>query len=1277
MPTLLKDLITIPEHVAKGDFVLKLTEGTDPAKVKATLGSYVDTPQLAACFGDALKLVQSALQGSSKAAYLHGSFGSGKSHFMAVLNFLLGGNVDARSIKELGDVVAKHNEWLTGKKFLMVPFHLIAAKDFESAIFKGYTDYVQKHFPNAPYPALFNSDALLANAKQQCAGMGDEKFLAKLNEGKSGAGGGGGWGALGAKWDAASFKQACQATPTDEQRRRLVSDLVETHFPAMRATSEFVSIDDGLSIMSAHAKALGFDALILFLDELILWLASHAADVNFVSREAQKLPKLVESQNAYRPIPIVSFIARQRDLRDLVGEHVAGTVKLGFVDVLNFFEGRLDTIRLEDRNLPVIAEKRILKPQSDAARAQIDQAFAQTTQFRDEVMKVLLTTKSNPDDFRKLYPFSPALVETLVAVSSLLQRERTAIKVMVQLLSRQRDTLELGQIIPVGDLFDLISEGDDAFSAGMKAYFDEAKKLYEQKLKPMLETQHGGLTFEAAAALPIADAKRTALRNDDRLIKTLLLAALAPEVESLKNMTPQRLAALNHGTIKSFIPGQEANEVLRKCKEWAAHGGALQVQDGVGGTQTISIRITGVDLQPILENAENVDNYGNKVARLKMLVWEALGKPDHQELLFRHEFRWRGTDRQAEVCFGNIREISDDQLESRGEEWKVVIDYPFDRDGHNLNEDLSRLDEFRAVHSGNPQRTICWLPSFLNYEAQKAIGTLVRLEHILSENRFKTFVAHLSEQDQAAAKPLLQNQRDQLHNQLRNQIEALYGLRPAMPQYADTTNQLDLADHFLALCELKLKPPVAPNLRDALNGLLNQALEFQNPGHPTFEEETRFTRANVSKVLEVFEQSLATTEPSVGVADSVVRKLARQIANPLRLGVMHENRFEKGHHWRQHFAQRQAREAGEPITVKRLREWINEPQRMGLPQLAEDLVIRAWAEQTNHSFAIGTATVPPPALGELQDEMILREVALPSVDEWKAAVERVKAIFGFDDTSPLVNANNVSVLCAKVRKRIEEEKWLSDSQLLEAELDKTGRLFGLEPRSFSRVQTTSEAVVLLKALKNTAGELPFVKALVTHQLATKPLVLSHSMKTATHVTRAVETIQWTLFKALQAVTDARATSAKALVAELSDAFTRDEIAVGFQAKSTDLVNRAVELLAATPAPPPLPPGSPIVEPPLVIHPQPPLVPQPPPITKRVRRSQIKEDGIPPWVPEDQRSLALVEVSVPRTPGGTELIVVTGTTARLIEMAGDAIYEAGKLRFPKWGCEVEVETRTEE
>jgi hypothetical protein len=44
-------------------------------------------------------LIGSALaERRSKASYLHGSFGSGKSHFMAVLRALLDGDVGARSV---------------------------------------------------------------------------------------------------------------------------------------------------------------------------------------------------------------------------------------------------------------------------------------------------------------------------------------------------------------------------------------------------------------------------------------------------------------------------------------------------------------------------------------------------------------------------------------------------------------------------------------------------------------------------------------------------------------------------------------------------------------------------------------------------------------------------------------------------------------------------------------------------------------------------------------------------------------------------------------------------------------------------------------------------------------------------------------------------------------------------------------------------------------------------------------------------------------------------
>ena len=78
-------------------------------------------------------------------------------------------------------------------------------------------------------------------------------------------------------------------------------------------------LDQGLSILSQHARDLGYDGLVLFLDELILWLASRAADLAFVHREDQKLAKLVESQTPDRPVPVISFVARQRDLRELVG----------------------------------------------------------------------------------------------------------------------------------------------------------------------------------------------------------------------------------------------------------------------------------------------------------------------------------------------------------------------------------------------------------------------------------------------------------------------------------------------------------------------------------------------------------------------------------------------------------------------------------------------------------------------------------------------------------------------------------------------------------------------------------------------------------------------------------------------------------------------------------------------------------------------------------------------------------------------------------------------
>src|SRR6266542_495018 len=141
--TLIKDLIDLPDKVHRGDFVLTLSDGV--IRPQETVANYVVTQQLANGFDVALSLVRSALEGKvSKATYLHGSFGSGKSHFMAILHLILSGDTTARGIPELAATIQKHNPWIAGKKILLVPYHMIGAHDVESGILGGYVDYIRR-----------------------------------------------------------------------------------------------------------------------------------------------------------------------------------------------------------------------------------------------------------------------------------------------------------------------------------------------------------------------------------------------------------------------------------------------------------------------------------------------------------------------------------------------------------------------------------------------------------------------------------------------------------------------------------------------------------------------------------------------------------------------------------------------------------------------------------------------------------------------------------------------------------------------------------------------------------------------------------------------------------------------------------------------------------------------------------------------------------------------------------------------------------------------------
>jgi len=109
--TLIKDLIDIPDRVFKDQYVLRLSEGV--TRPDETLSDYVVTPELTTCFDAALLMIRSAVTNrTSKAAFLHGSFGTGKSHCMAVLHLILQGNPAARGIiEQLDKTVPEIKAW--------------------------------------------------------------------------------------------------------------------------------------------------------------------------------------------------------------------------------------------------------------------------------------------------------------------------------------------------------------------------------------------------------------------------------------------------------------------------------------------------------------------------------------------------------------------------------------------------------------------------------------------------------------------------------------------------------------------------------------------------------------------------------------------------------------------------------------------------------------------------------------------------------------------------------------------------------------------------------------------------------------------------------------------------------------------------------------------------------------------------------------------------------------------------------------------------------------
>ena len=1024
------------------------------------------------------------------------------------------------------------------------------------------------------------------------AQFGDAAFFQKLNAGKQDAGDG--WGDLGAAWNAEAFEAAMLEAPEGEERQRLVGDLIATFFTsyadvAVAQGEAFVDLDTGLAIMSHHAQQLGYDAVVLFLDELILWLATRAGDVDFVSAEGAKLSKLVEAQRADRPIPIIAFVARQRDLRELIGEHQAGALEVRFIDTLKYWEARFDRITLEDRNLPVIAERRLLKPKSEAAKQELDAAFDSFARSRRDVLDTLLGSDGERDLFRMTYPFSPALVQALIAASSVLQRERTALKLMLTLLVKRRDELRLGTLIPVGDLWDEISAGDQPFSDGMRIEFDNAKKLWTQKLLPLLEQVHGVAWQELQDGR--GDAQRVRLfENDARLLKTLLLAALVPQVPALRALTAPRLAALNHGSVVSPIAGREGSLVQGKLRGWAAQVGEIRVS-GDDISALVSVQITGVDIEPILANAGHSDNDGTRRSRLQKLVFASLGIPTDTSLLatqpfVQYEHPWRGTKRHVDLYFEVVQELPYDRLRGRGAP-VLVLGMPLDPKGR---PPMNHVAHARNFNDDTASGGVVWQPSYLSDRALKDLGTLVRIDFLLagSGDRLAEAARHLSAGDREQAKAVLRSQQSALHERLRACVEAAYGIRPDADGCLGTVVVAE--DRLVSLDTFRPQTPVGATMKDAVSALLDSLFDYRFPAHPKFDQDV--TPARLKLVLEEVQKAALLPDQRLLVQAGAVRQAVAAFGVPLQLGAASQTHFLLSSHWAEHFTRMQARaSASGPLTVAQLRNWMDEPQAMGLDPIVQNLIVLAFAAQADRTLLRRGAPAQV-TLERIDDEVELHEQPLPDEDTWARARDRAGVLFGLAPSEVRKGAT-VARLAADLKGAATEKRPVLTNlaQALQPQCD----AFGV-PTAAPRLITLRSAQALLGDLAGAADPLATIKSLAHAELATSEAAVQRCLGSAADLREAVNAATWDIISTAADLPDSRrATYPPLLHHSLGhdpEALDADEHVTALRPALQEATRRASRLLRESvqptsqpqpptpqpiPAPAPPPPGEEVIE----------------------------------------------------------------------------------------------------
>ncbi|MBX6766576.1 MAG: phage resistance protein, partial [Actinomadura rubrobrunea] len=818
------------------------------------------------------------------------------------------------------------------------------------------------------------------------------------------------------------------------------------------------------------------------------------------------------------------------------------------------------------------------------------------------VWEMLLDAQGGPADlkgFRATYPFSPAFLHAMVDISSALQRERTALKLMLQLLVDHRDTLPSGKLVPLGAIFDvLLSGGVDPFSDKLRAEFDKAKNFYLEKLRPWLLARHK-LDEESAAEPP------PAFRGDDLVVKTLMLKALVPNVPALQTLTPDRLAALNHGWIPSMLPGRQGEVVHKTLRDLASEFGEIRLHGH--GKPTVDVALIGVDTKAILDQARNVEDDAAKRRLLKRMLWEQLKAGDDEPFVSRRSIVWRGTTRVVELVFANVADPKTSADVFAPEEpgaLRVIIDYPFDNT-YGPAEDRRRVEELQSDPRRSNTRTLCWLPSFLSQDRLADLGDLVVIKHVLERDRLRELTSLLSNEDRDRARVQLESRLKARETGLPAALRKAYGL--ASHDDIDIGKQID--QHIMGLDPaIDIRPPAALGFDAALEHICGKLLDHLYPKHPNFAAPGKpapYRPKDLQVALSAIEKAVENDPPRYEPPRPDIPTLKR-IINPLGLGVMGEAAVVLNDNWPMALDRLAAQKGlhGD-ISVAQLRAMVDEEQP-GLPPDVVNLVISAYALMRARAWVRRDQIVPQPDLKNIPGDIVLRPQALPSPEEFETADRLAADIFQLS-RQQVRSPRSVHALADQLRRKA--GLLLPHTGTLVTELERHADLLGLDGgEQEERLSTARTAHELVEALVG-KEDTELLESLARFDLRDlDPVACKVSLREAQAVADALAAADWPLLGRLPSLAESggdTAERARLALDRLRSVARRDEQAARLADALTEAKNAVVAILTdSAPAKPVSPPDPG----PTHTQPTPGAAPPPPPVKVR-GEARVLADGL--------------------------------------------------------------------